>query len=158
MADCANEGVEEVRLLLSSPGGNVTNGITAYNVLRGMPFRLVTHNVGTVASIGNVIFLAGEHRVACPDSTFWFHGVTYTTGGETFDEKGLRDRTDSVLEDQDRIAAILEERTTLTAEQLRPMFLEAATKAPTAALDSGIVHEIAAVEIPHGAPVVALVF
>jgi ATP-dependent protease ClpP protease subunit len=40
-----------------------------------MPFRLVTHNMGKVDSIGNAVFLAGEQRYACPQSTT-------ATGGE----------------------------------------------------------------------------
>jgi ATP-dependent protease ClpP protease subunit len=72
MANCANARAREVHLLMSTPGGAVMNGINLYNVLRGMPFKLVTHNVGNVDSIGNAIFLAGEERYACPHSTFMF--------------------------------------------------------------------------------------
>jgi ATP-dependent protease ClpP protease subunit len=53
----------------------VAQGINIYNVLCGMPFKLVTHNVGNVDSIGDVVFLAGETRYACAHSTFMFHGV-----------------------------------------------------------------------------------
>jgi len=62
MANCANQGVSRVHLLLSTPGGNVMNGMNLYNVLRGMPFKLITHNVGNVDSIGNAVYLAGEER------------------------------------------------------------------------------------------------
>src|SRR5438067_7080644 len=71
LANCANNPeVKEVHLLLSTPGGNVMQGMNLYNVMRAMPFRLVTHNVGNVDSIGNAIFLAGEQRFACPHTTF----------------------------------------------------------------------------------------
>lgn len=46
MTQQANAGVQEVYLLLSTPGGSVMNGLNLYNVLRGMPFKLTTHNVG----------------------------------------------------------------------------------------------------------------
>src|ERR1700680_3114676 len=78
MADCANKGVPHVYLMLSTPGGSVMHGLNLYNVLRAMPFKLTTHNVGNVDSIGNAIFLAGEERWACPQSTFMFHGVAFT--------------------------------------------------------------------------------
>lgn len=58
----ANEGTEEVRLLLSTPGGQVMAEITGYNFLRALPFRLVIHNAGNIDSIGNAIFLAGPIR------------------------------------------------------------------------------------------------
>src|SRR5438874_2120012 len=75
VANLANQHVPRVHLLLSTPGGSVMNGITLYNTLRGMPFELITHNVGNVNSIGNAVFLAGTRRYACPQATFMFHGV-----------------------------------------------------------------------------------
>lgn len=158
LANCASQQVGEVHLLLSTPGGSVMNGINLYNVLRGMPFRLTTHNVGNVDSIGNAIFLAGDHRIACPHSTFMFHGVGFDGTGTHLDEKLLRERLDSVLADQLRIGSIIEERTALDAEQIAPLFREAQTKDAAYAVGTGIVHEISDVEIPPGAPVISLVF
>ena len=62
--------------MISTPGGTVMNGLNLYNVMRAMPFRLTTHNVGNVDSIGNAIFLAGEERYA------WMQGLA--TAGVTF--------------------------------------------------------------------------
>jgi hypothetical protein len=76
-ANLVNQGVREVHLLLSTPGGSVMHGLNMYNVLRALPIRLTTHNVGSVNSMGNVVFLAGEIRLACPHSTFMFHGVGF---------------------------------------------------------------------------------
>ena len=159
LANCANGGAAEVRLLLSTPGGAVMNGINLYNVLKAMPFRLVTHNVGNVDSIGNAVFLAGEHRIACQHSTFMFHGVGFDAPAATrFEEKFLRERLDGILADQNRIAGIIEERSGLSAEEIKPLFLEANTKDAAYAVGAGIVHEIADVQIPAGAPVISLVF
>lgn len=157
MANCANQGVQEVHLLLSTPGGSVMSGMNLYNVLRALPFKLVTHNVGNVDSIGNAVFLAGEDRYACPHSTFMFHGVGFDGSGR-LDEKLLRERLDGVLADQKRIASIIEERSNLTPEQIEPLFREAQTKDATYAVGAGIVHEIKDVEITAGAPVITLVF
>jgi len=67
-----NKGVTDFYLLLSSPGGNVNNGITIYNFLKSLPINLTTHNIGVVDSIANVIFLAGDNRYAVPHSSFLF--------------------------------------------------------------------------------------
>lgn len=159
MANLANQGVETVHLLLSTPGGNIMHGVNLYNVLRGMPFYLVTHNVGNVDSVGNAFFLAGDERYACPHSTFMFHGVSYDGAAHgTLDEKKLRELVGDLEANQTRIAAILEERTSLTAVQIQSLFLEAQTKDATYAIGAGIVDEIKAVEIPPGAPVISLVF
>jgi ATP-dependent Clp protease, protease subunit len=158
MANLANQGVPDVYLLLSTPGGTVMNGMNLYNVMRAMPFTLTTHNVGNVDSIGNAVFLAGERRYACPHSTFMFHGVGFDGAGIRLEEKGLRERLDGVLADQKRIASIIEERTKLEAKKIKPLFRDAQTKDATYAVSTGIVHEIKDVEIPEGSPVISLVF
>jgi ATP-dependent protease ClpP protease subunit len=160
MANCANEGADEVQLLISSPGGMVMYGMTLYNTLRAMPFRLITHNVGNVDSIGNAVFLAGEQRFASPHSTFMFHGVGFdqVPGAPRLDEKYLGELTGGLLADQSRIAAVIEERTNLDAPKIEPLFREAQTKDAAYAVGVGIVHEVKDVEIPPGAPVIALVF
>jgi ATP-dependent protease ClpP protease subunit len=158
-SQCAIHGVQEVHLLLSTPGGTVMNGMNLYNVLRAMPFKLTTHNVGNVDSIGNAVFLAGQTRYACPHSTFMFHGVGFDTApGVRFEEKVLRERLDGILSDQKRIGAIIEEHTQLTPEQVEVLFLEATTKDATYAAGVGIVDEVRDVDIPAGAPIISLVF
>ena len=159
LSNCANAQAAEVRLLLSTPGGQVMSGINLYNVLKAMPFRLVTHNVGNVDSIGNAVFLAGEHRIACPHSTFMFHGVGFDSpAGLRLEEKFLRERLDGILADQNRIASIIAERTNLSSKQIKPLFREAKTKDATYAVGAGIVHEVLDLNVPAGAPVISLVF
>jgi ATP-dependent protease ClpP protease subunit len=133
--------------------------MTIYNMLRAMPFRLTTHNVGAVNSIGNVVFLAGEERFSCPNATFMFHGVGFDAKGNMrFEEKDLRERLDSLVADQKRIGAVLADRTRLSTEEVEKLFLQAVTRDPDYARDKGIVHDIRDVQIPAGAPVHQLVF
>lgn len=54
------QGYNHLYFLFSTVGGNVDNGITLYNILRGLPIEITMHNSGSVNSIGNVIFLAGK--------------------------------------------------------------------------------------------------
>lgn len=150
-AELANKGTREVHLLLSCRGGSVINGIHVYNMLRAMPFRLVTHNVGRVNSIGNVVFLAGEERFAVPHSTFMFHGVGFDVKQTRFEEKNLRERLDGLLSDQDKIGAIFAERTNLGAREVKELFLEAVTRDPEYAKAAGFIHDIREAQIPPGA-------
>lgn len=151
--------VANVHLMMSTPGGSVMNGLNLYNVLKAMPFKLITHNVGNVDSIGNVVFLAGEERYTSPHATFMFHGVGFDINGQArFDEKMLRERLDSVNADQTRISKILCERTSLTTDEASKLFLEAVTKDPEYARSKGIVHDIREVKVPDGATFLQLVF
>ena len=127
MAQNANARVPEVYLMISTPGGEVMAGLNLYNVLRAMPFKLITHKVGNVDSIGNAVFLAGEERYACPHATFMFHGVGFNFPGQfRLEEKDLRERLNSVLSDQQRSGAIMSERTQIRSEDIEPLFREAA--------------------------------
>lgn len=154
-----NQGKRDFYLMLSTPGGTVMNGLNLYNVLRGLPITLTTHNVGNVDSIGNAVFLAGQRRYACAHSTFMFHGVAFNlTQGMSLDERSSRERLANILSDQKRIGSIIQERTALTGKQVRAMFREAKTIDSALAAGCRIVDEIRDVQIPVGAPVFQLVF
>jgi len=158
MANCANQNVPEVYLMISTPGGSVMNGMNLYNVLRAMPFHLTTHNVGNVDSIGNAIFLAGVTRYACPHSTFMFHGVGFDVQNIRLEEEKCREYLASITAEHKRIGTVMSERTNLNDRTIRSLFRQAQTKDSTYALSSGIVHQIRDVQIPPGAPIVSLVF
>lgn len=158
LANQANQGIDHIYLMLSTPGGNVANGMNLYNVLRAMPFKLTTHNVGNVDSIGNAVFLAGEERLASPHSTFMFHGVGFDVQNTRLEEKNLREYLDGLLSDQGRIGSILQERTKLAANETSDLFREARTKDSAFALEKGIVTGVSDVKIPAGSPVLSLVF
>lgn len=159
MSNCANEKADEVYLLVSTPGGNVMHGMNLYNVLRAMPFKLTTHNVGNVDSIGNAVFLAGSERYACPHSTFMFHGVGLELpGGVRLEEKNMRETLNGILADQKRIGSIIKDRTNLPEADIEALFRDAQTKDATFAAGCGIVHQVKDVQIPKGINVISLVF
>jgi ATP-dependent Clp protease, protease subunit len=158
LAEQANKHVDHVYLMISTPGGSVMNGLNLYNVMRAFPFKLTTHNVGNVDSIGNAVFLAGSERYACPHSTFMFHGVGFDSPGQRLEEKFLRERLDGLLQDQRRIGSIIKDHTNLNTRKIGNLFREARTKDADYALSVGIINEIRDVQIPAGCPVISLVF
>ncbi len=159
MAVCSNQNVKSVYLLISTPGGMVREGLNLYNILRGMPFELITHNVGTISSVGNPIFLAGNPRYACSSSTFMFHGVGFNWKvNERLEQKNLEEKLSSLLSDQKRIGNIITKNTKINNEEIKELFRQAITKDAQYALDKGIVHEIRDVKIQKGCPMLSLVF
>jgi ATP-dependent protease ClpP protease subunit len=159
MAELANRGLRRVTLAMSTPGGVVHKGLTIYNTLRGMPFELITHNVGNVDSIGGPVFLAGEQRYACPHATFMFHEVAALVGeGTMLGRRMLEERTDGVLADEKRIGSIIKERTSLSARDVDALFEHAQIKDAAYAVGAGIVDEIKDIEFIPGVPVISLVF
>jgi ATP-dependent Clp protease, protease subunit len=155
MADCAKKKVSEVILFLSTEGGSVMAGINLYNILIGMPFKLLTHNVGSVDSIGNAIFLAGEERYACPHSTFMFHGVARDFNGR-LSAKEAREIMGSLLADEARISSIVEQRSKLSQADIQAFFGEARTMNAEGAVSAGIADHIKDARIPQGATMITV--
>lgn len=158
-ADLSSKGVAQLHLLLSTPGGSVDCGINAYNVLRGLPIEIVTYNAGSVNSIGNVLFLAGDKRYASPGSTFMFHGVGVDQQQpKRWEEKDLLEVLDRIQADTRKISRILVDRTTLDQDRADAMFRQAVTKDAGFAKEVGIVHDVCEIKIPRGAAVRQFVF
>jgi ATP-dependent protease ClpP protease subunit len=159
MAQYVTQGVTEVNLLLSTPGGDVLHGMALYTTLKGLPFRVVTHNVGSVNSIGNAVFLAGEPRYTVPHGTFMFHGVGFdTTPGQRLERKILKQCLDGIQADEKRIAEIIADRTMIDLRAAQRLFLEASTKDAAYAVSKGIVHEVRELQIPPGVAYAAFTF
>jgi len=157
--DLATKGTKIIYLLLSTPGGSVMHGITVFNVLRALPTKIVTHNVGVVNSIGNVVFLAGEERYANPGTTFMFHGVGFDVQQIRLEEKNLRELNESLKADQGKIGGIIKSRARFSDDtEVGNLFLEAATRDTAFAQDRGIIHDVREAKVPNGAPIVQLVF
>lgn len=151
-------GHDELHLMLSTPGGHVAQGISIYNTLKAMPIKITTYNVGSVNSIGNVIFLAGNKRYASRTSSFMFHGVGFDVQAARFEEKVLKERLQGLQNDQKLIADIIVRHTKINAAAAEKLFLEAAFLRPKEAKRLGIIDNIIDVQIPKGAPFLQLVF
>lgn len=118
------------------------------------------HNVGSVDSIGNAVFLAGEERYSNPEATFMFHGVAIEVGEKTrLEEKNLKAHLDTVQAGQRKIGDIVRARASFTNEsEIAELFLNAATKDAKFAKDRGIIHDIREAKVPKGATIVQLMF
>jgi ATP-dependent protease ClpP protease subunit len=159
LANCVNSNVQQIHLLLSTTGGTVREAINLYNVLKGMPFELTTHNVSEVNSSGNVLFLAGKKRYATANATFMFHGVGYAVQqGYRLEEKDVREKLTGILREQQRIGDVISKNTSISTKEIASLFKKAQTKNASFALDKGIIHEIREVQLIKGSPVISLAF
>lgn len=148
----------KLTVAISSKGGSVNSGITIYNLLRSMPFDVVTHNIGNVDSIANAIYLAGDRRLTNGSSRFLFHGVSVSfPPNHRLDAKSLKETLQSVQTDNDRIARVIADRSTIDLKRSRKLFTEQTTRDPSWAIANGISHGVAEFVIPNGAEVKHLI-
>ena len=106
MGNAVNDGHDEIHLFLSTPGGSVREGISIYNFARALSVPIVAYNIGSVDSIGNVVFQAAGRRVAATASSFMFHGVGFDAQNTRFELKSLQKRMQSIENDQSLISDI----------------------------------------------------
>ena len=74
--------VNVIELLISSHGGSIASGVTAYNYLKTLPYIVHTRNIGYVESAAILPFLAGRIRSAEPMSKFTFHPASIPADGD----------------------------------------------------------------------------
>ena len=151
VTNASNQGCHEIYLLLSTRGGSVTSGITAYNMLRSSPVSLTLVNTGSIFSIGNVIYQSGKHRIATPASSFMFHGIGIDVlQNSRLELKDIKEKLVSLENDQNLMAKILAKHTKLELERINQLFLNMEFVDTEKATDYGIVDEVSEVRLPKG--------
>lgn len=68
---------EPINIMLSSPGGDVYSGLALYDYIKACPCPVHIQGSGLIASMGFVIYLAGDVRTATPNTTFMMHSISY---------------------------------------------------------------------------------
>jgi len=149
---------KKLYFLFSSGGGSVDSGVTLYNYLRGLPQQVIMHNVGSIDSIANAVFLAGEVRYATSTSAFLLHGINWNfPQGASLTYSQMQETISRFDAAEQLTAQIIGDQTNLTSDEVRELFRQGQSKPPSFALEKGIIHEIRDVNIPTGAPLHSIV-
>lgn len=152
------KGAKEFIILISTPGGSVFHGLSAYNYLRGLPVKIKTHNFGSVDSIGVVLFCAGEERYSSPQARFLLHGVSYNFEKSSLEEKQLEERLKGLKIDIENIAKVVAANIGKDNEEVINAMLDRTTLNPEEAKDWGLVHEIKPELFEEGSQVISIMF
>ncbi len=151
------QGTQDFTILISSPGGSVIHGLSAYNYLKGLPVSITTHNFGSVDSIGIVLYCAGSRRVSVPQARFLFHGVNVQFRGEqNLDEKLLEERLKGLRIDVENIAKVIAANTGKSTKDITDAMIERTTLNPEEAQSWGLVHAIKSELFEAGSEVIAI--
>ena len=151
------QGAKKMVLLISTPGGDVFQGMSAYNYLRGIPLEIITHNFGSADSIGVVLFCAGSKRLSVPHARFLLHGVMANFPGPvSLEEKQLEERLKGLQIDMGNIARIISDTVKKERQQILDDMLNRTTLYPEQAIQYGLVHEIKSELFEEGAEVYSI--
>ncbi|OFI46749.1 hypothetical protein BG262_02830 [Floricoccus penangensis] len=98
---------DEITVYINSPGGDVFEGLEVYNLLRASGKKVTTVLTGLSASMGSIIFLAGDERIAMTGSLYMVHKPSSMAWGDANDLKKSAEVLDKV---QESLEAIYKER------------------------------------------------
>jgi ATP-dependent Clp protease protease subunit len=152
------QGVKEFVLIISSGGGTVFHGLSAYNYLKGVPATFITHNFGMVDSVAAVLYCAGTKRLSVPQARFLIHGVTAGFGKqEKLEEKQLEERLKSLKMDEENIAKVIAANTGKSTDDVINAMHDRTALNAEAAKEWGLVHEIKSELFEAGSKVISIV-
>jgi ATP-dependent Clp endopeptidase proteolytic subunit ClpP len=109
---------KSMEIILNSPGGSVTDGLALYDFLLGLRTKghhLIVTSLGMAASMGGVLLQAGNERILGRNAFLLIHEIRGFSHGKT---SSLRDDLDFQLMLEERLIAILAERSTLSIEEI----------------------------------------
>ena len=151
LSKLAAQKASRVVIGLNCIGGHIAAGVALHNCMRAMPFKIVTHNIGNVDSIANVVFLAGDERYACKATTFMFHGAAVNAGPHGhLEEKHLLERLDVVQSQHRRMSELIAARTRLSISLCMELFKHQTIRDAAWAMDNGLVDGIREFAVPLG--------
>lgn len=87
---------KDITIFLNSPGGSVVDGLEIYNLLRASGRNITTVLTGIAASMGSIIFLAGDKRIAMTGGLFMIHKPSGFTWGDADDFRKEADLLDKM--------------------------------------------------------------
>ena len=140
---------EQVYLLLNSPGGSIEAANYAYNMLRALPRRFVTYNMGFVSSMALFVYLSGEQRYVSPTASFQFESLHWDFGqAANLPVWQLEEKLGLLRNEMDRMASVYADRTG-TPFSAADCFPETPSRISAAdAVVKGIAHENLNLKLP----------
>jgi ATP-dependent Clp protease protease subunit len=123
----------QIDLHINSPGGEVFDGITIYNLLKQHPATVTTYIDGLAASIASVIALAGDRVIMAANALYMIHNPWGFAAGDAPALRKLADTLDKVAgsmittymdkskKNEDEIKSMLDAETWMTADEALEM-------------------------------------
>ena len=106
----------EITIYINSPGGEVDSGLALYDVMKGISCPIRTVCLGIAASMGAIIFTAGNKREILPHGRVMIHDPLITsTGGSALH---LQEISRNLMETRRGICEILARHTGQSIEEI----------------------------------------
>ncbi len=135
---------KEITMYINSPGGSVSDGLALYDVMAAVSCPIRTVCVGMAASMGSLLFAAGNKRDMLPHATVMIHDPLTT--GIQGSALSVEEASRRLMETREITASILADHTGHTIEEVyektRQDSYFSAEEAVAWRLADRIIHEI----------------
>lgn len=133
-----------ITLYINSPGGEVQSGLALYDVMQAVSCPIRTVCLGMAASMGALLFIAGDEREILPHSRVMIHDpLIGSMGGSALSVKA---RADDLMRIRDITAAVIAEHTGMTLDQVFQLTAQDTYFEAEAAVEAGladrVIHEL----------------
>ena len=107
----------EITMFINSPGGEVSSGLALYDVMKAISCPIRTVCIGTAASMGAVLFVAGNKRDLLPHARVMIHDplISGGIGGSALQLKSI---SEHLLHTRKTMAKILAQHTGKTIDEI----------------------------------------
>jgi len=136
-----NKDISQINIDINTKGGSVHEGISIFNQLRNHPATVTTNVIGQAASIGTVIFAAGDERTMDTGATLFFHPVRMNMGGAFLADE-LRELADEIPKLESGLIDIIHSSSSSTREEIAGIMGKETRLTDKEALDMGLATEI----------------
>src|SRR5208337_3273046 len=126
-------------------------------LMKTLPVKITTHNIGQIDSIAGVIFAAGATRYANEIASFLFHGVSMHFENKDFIESQLEEQYRGLKRMREDITAKFAAYSGLSVADTEALMISGATiLSAKEALSKSIIHEIRNAEVPKGSQLITI--
>lgn len=135
--DFADNGVDKVEVYINSPGGDVFEGFTMFNHLKGLDADAII--MGQAASIASVIASGCNKIYMHKNARYLIHNPSTFAWG---DQKEMEKRKDELDNIKDSIIDAYSRKTSLEKDEIVQMMDDETTMTADEALEKGFVDEV----------------
>ncbi len=136
-----NKDLTQINIDINTRGGSVTDGIAIFNQLKNHPAHVTTNIIGEAASIGAVVFAAGDDRNMDIGATLHTHPIKFQLFG-AFLENELRDLADEIPKMHKGVVDILHSISNLPRSEVESMVNKETRLTDQDAFDMGFATKI----------------
>ena len=107
-----------ITLYVNSPGGEVQSGLALYDTMRAVSCPVHTVCLGMAASMGALIFIAGDERQILPHGRVMIHDPLIGGAGVGGSALSVKARADDLMRIRDITAQVIAEHTGMPLERV----------------------------------------